>query len=166
MSNSNERSEYKYCNICNINIKRFKWNRHLNSNGHRKNLFNELPDYSPGKEYIPKESSNFSIVEQKSKYNKHFKAWMIDYNIQINPNVNIEQLNDVLNELLNTIKQRTLFRTGDKLDLVVTNPYLSHPISTRLMTITVVYIWQGWDSTTHTFRIPLKFMKKNRISVK
>jgi hypothetical protein len=129
-------------------------------------LFNELPDYSPGKEYIPKESSNFSIVEQKSKYNKHFKAWMIDYNIQINPNVNIEQLNDVLNELLNTIKQRTLFRTGDKLDLVVTNPYLSHPISTRLMTITVVYIWQGWDSTTHTFRIPLKFMKKNRISVK
>jgi hypothetical protein len=60
---------------------------------------------------------------------------MIDYNIQINPNINIEQLNDVLNELLNTIKRRTLFRTGDKLDLVITNPNLSHPISTGLLTI-------------------------------
>jgi hypothetical protein len=135
MSNSNGRSKYIYCNVCNINIKRSEWNIHLNSDDHRKNLFKELPDYSPGKEHIPEESSNFSIVEQKSKYNKHFKAWMIDYNIQINPNINIEQLNDVLNELLNTIKRRTLFRTGDKLNLIVTNPNLSHPISTGLLTI-------------------------------
>ncbi len=43
----------------------------------------------------------------------------------------------MLIELINNIKQRTLFRNGHKIDLIITNPYLYHRmiISTGLMTI-------------------------------
>ena len=41
----------------------------------------------------------------------------------------------MLNELITTIRKRTLFQTGDKLNLIVTNPYLKNPISTGLMTL-------------------------------
>ena len=60
---------------------------------------------------------------------------MIDYKIQINPTVSFEQVNDVLDELIDNIKKRTLFRDGDKIDLTITNQYLHHPISSGLKTI-------------------------------
>jgi hypothetical protein len=78
-------------------------------------------------------------LENKSKYTKHFKAWKIDYRIHISPNVDLEVLNDVLNdvlnELINAIRKRTLARNGDKINLIITNPNLHHPISTSLKTI-------------------------------
>ena len=67
MSPPNGRLKNIYCNVCNINIKRSDWDKHLNSDDHRKNLFKELPDYSPGKEYIQDVDSKFSLIEQKSK---------------------------------------------------------------------------------------------------
>lgn len=125
-----------YCNTCNLNIKTYNWDEHINSEIHRISVFNELPDYSPGEEFIsPEVHLNFSIVEQRSKYNQRFKTWQIDYKINISPNINLEQLNDILLELTSTIKQRTLFRNGDKIDLTIINPNLYHPISTRLMTV-------------------------------
>src|SRR6266487_2366968 len=125
-----------YCNVCNVDIEKSNWDNHVNSETHKRNLFNELPDYSPGEGFKNAEGNrNFSIVEQKSKYNQHYKAWMIDYKVNISPNVNIENLNDILLELMNTVKQRTLFRDGDKIDLIISNPNLYHTISTGLMTI-------------------------------
>jgi hypothetical protein len=105
---------------------------------HQKKLLKELPpDYSSGVQYIDNKNNygNFETVESKSRYNKNFKAWQIDYKIHISSNVDLKVLNNVIFELINTIKQRTLFQNGDKIDLIITNPYLYHPISTGLMTI-------------------------------
>jgi hypothetical protein len=59
---------------------------------------------------------------------------MMDYKIQINPNVNINKVNDILNESINFIKKRSSFRDGDKLN-IITNPILNNLISTGLKTI-------------------------------
>jgi hypothetical protein len=40
---------------------------------------------------------------------------MIDYKIQTSPNININQVNDILNESINYIKKRTSIRDGDKM---------------------------------------------------
>ncbi|NJM79984.1 MAG: hypothetical protein HC854_10825 [Flavobacterium sp.] len=61
---------------------------------------------------------------------------MIDYKIQISPNININKVNDILNESINYIKKRTSIRDGDKMNIIITNPILNRPISTGLKTIT------------------------------
>jgi hypothetical protein len=126
-----------YCDICKVNVEKSEWNNHIYSEKHRRRLFRKLPkDYSEGEEYKPIEKNDkFTIREHKSKYNKKFKAWQIDYRVPINPNVNFEQINEVLDDLINTIKKRTSFRDGDKIDLTITNGFLHHPISSGLKTI-------------------------------
>jgi hypothetical protein len=114
-----------------------EWYIHIDSDKHRRKLFKILPkDYSPGDEYKPlAENDNFRIIEQNSKFNKKFKTWMIDYKIQISPNININQVNDMLNESINYIKKRTSIRDGDKMSIIITSPILNNPISTGLKTI-------------------------------
>jgi hypothetical protein len=60
---------------------------------------------------------------------------MIDYKIQISPNININQVNDILNESINYIKKRSSFRNGDKTNIIITSPILNNSISTGLKTI-------------------------------
>ncbi len=106
------------------------------SDKHRRKLFRILAkDYPPGEEYNPlEENDNFRIIEQNNKFNKKLEIWMMDYKIQINPNVNINKVNDILNESINFIKKRSSFRDGDKLN-IITNPILNNLISTGLKTI-------------------------------
>jgi hypothetical protein len=55
--------------------------------------------------------------------------------IKINSDVDLDDLNDIFDEMIRTIKERTLFREGDKLQLVILNENLYHPIYTGLLTI-------------------------------
>ena len=44
---------FRQFNWKNQQIQKFQWKNHLESKFHRRNLFKELLDYSPGKEYKP-----------------------------------------------------------------------------------------------------------------
>jgi len=126
-----------YCNVCKKDIDKSEWHIHIDSDKHRRKLFKILvKDYSPGEEYKPLEANDdFRIIEQNSKFNKKFNSWMIDYKIQISPNININKVNDILNESINYIKKLTSFRDGDKMNIIITSPILNNPISTGLKTI-------------------------------
>jgi hypothetical protein len=52
--------------------------------------------------------------------------------MQISPNININQVNDILDESINYIKKRTSFRDCDKMNIIITSPILNKPISTGL----------------------------------
>jgi len=84
-----------------VNVEEAEWNNHLDSDKHRRKLIRKLPkDYSEGEEYKPlEENDDFKIIEQNSKFNKNLKTWMIDYKIQISPNIDINKVNDILNDL-------------------------------------------------------------------
>lgn len=131
------RKPFIYCKYCKVRVKRASYNKHLKSQRHKRNhLFSELTrDYDIGEEYVQERNPNFEIVETKSKLTKKFNAWKIDYKININPEVPLEQLEGILNELMDTIKRRTFARNGDKINLIVTHPQLHNPISTGLVTI-------------------------------
>jgi hypothetical protein len=115
--------DYIYCNVCDINIRKFDLNTHLDSDVHRENLFKELPTYNL-EEYDEEEiseSTNFDISETRSNFNNKFNTWQIDYKIKINSDVDLDDLNDIFDEMIRTIKQRTLFREGDKMNLTILN---------------------------------------------
>jgi hypothetical protein len=54
--------------------------------------------------------------------------------MQISPNININQVNNILDESINYIKKRTSFRDCDKMNIIITSPILNKPISTGLET--------------------------------
>ncbi len=55
-------------------------------------------DYPLCEEYNPiEENDHFRIIKQNSNFNNKFNSWIIDYKVQISPNVNINNVNDILN---------------------------------------------------------------------
>jgi hypothetical protein len=75
-------------------------------------------------------------LEGNSKFNKKFSVWEIGYKIEINDNLNITDLKSDLEEMMGKIRQRTLLRNGDKIELIIGNPNLNTTyISTGLLTV-------------------------------
>jgi hypothetical protein len=107
------------CNVCKKDIDKSEWYVHIDSDEHRRKLLEILPkDYSPGEVYKPlEENDDFKLIEQNNKFNKKFNSWMIDYKIQISPNIDIKKVNDILNESINYIEKRSFF--------VMVNPFIN-----------------------------------------
>jgi hypothetical protein len=84
---------------------------------------------------LPQQYENFNLIEGKSKFNKKFNVWEIDYKIEMNE-LEVGNLNNAFEEIMTKIRERTLLRNGDKLELIIGNPNLNtNYVSTGLLTV-------------------------------
>lgn len=99
------------------------------------NTSNSIRQFEKGK---PLQFNIIKINEIKSRYIKKFGAFSSDYTITIRNDLStlIEEkqeniISGALFEMIEVVKERTNFRTGDKINIVVKNHSLHYPISTE-----------------------------------
>src|SRR6266487_1530078 len=79
---------------------------------------------------------NFRMVEGKSKYNKRFGVTELDFSIQTNNNLNINNIGQALDEMISVIRERTGIQNGDKIQLTIKNSALyTTYITTGILTV-------------------------------
>ena len=66
------------------------------------------------------------ITEVKSRTIKKYATTNIDYNIKLNKNMDIEE---AINTMFDMAKKKGNYEEGDKIYVVVSNPYFNHDIS-------------------------------------
>ena len=96
-------------------------------------LFGQESDNSEIPSHIATEFEYFTIVEKDSRYNKKYKAWMMDYTIQLKEGFDPYNLKAAVAAMIEVAKLRTNFRENrDMINIIASNPELPHPISKGL----------------------------------
>ena len=82
------------------------------------------------------EFEDFATVERKSRENKKYKAFMLDYSIEIKEEVHPDDLKAAVAAIVEVAKRRTNFRDDrGMINITASNPELLYPILRRLKKI-------------------------------
>jgi hypothetical protein len=79
-------------------------------------------EHQAGPSHPDETKAPFKVIEGRTKFNKKFNAWEIDYKIEINDEA--DGINNILEDLMARIRERKSLRKGDKIELIINNTTL------------------------------------------